>query len=233
MNSYRFTFEIDNSISCGWLIFTKSKYIRYRLGLGYIFISVPTSYKLYSQRKLNKFLEIYCKNISSTTSITKQPGIIDENSVHSGYIYILGEQKTFSFRTDKNAGDVDFSFVNWLDLERKLKSILKPVVGRLIEKGLKKLNITTNIKIKFSKASSFLGALQHKVGDVDNYVMKINLFVAHFSENIIEALVFHELCHLLYSNHGKGFYNTLYKICPDYDSLSEALKLGYYKGVQE
>ncbi len=41
---------------------------------------------------------------------------------------------------------------------------------------------------------------------------------------VCEAIVCHEVCHLLEHNHGEGFYNLLYKICPEYDKAEHWLK---------
>ncbi|MFI3240977.1 MAG: SprT family zinc-dependent metalloprotease [Alphaproteobacteria bacterium] len=42
---------------------------------------------------------------------------------------------------------------------------------------------------------------------------------------VADSIVAHEVCHLKEHNHGDGFYNLLYKICPDYDKAEHWLKL--------
>ncbi len=41
---------------------------------------------------------------------------------------------------------------------------------------------------------------------------------------VCEAIVCHEVCHLVEHNHGKDFYSLLYKICPEYDKAERWLK---------
>ena len=45
-----------------------------------------------------------------------------------------------------------------------------------------------------------------------------------FEIQIIEYVIFHELCHLVYPNHSKDFWNLLEKICPNYKVYKKILK---------
>lgn len=42
--------------------------------------------------------------------------------------------------------------------------------------------------------------------------------------SIIDYVVVHELCHLKYNNHSKGFWKYLGMIMPDYEKRREKLK---------
>ena len=44
------------------------------------------------------------------------------------------------------------------------------------------------------------------------------------NENIIDAIIVHELCHIVHANHGKEFYNLVRNYIPDYDEKNKWLK---------
>ncbi|MEG1009320.1 MAG: M48 family metallopeptidase, partial [Clostridia bacterium] len=43
-------------------------------------------------------------------------------------------------------------------------------------------------------------------------------------ENIVDAIIIHELCHIIYPNHSKEFYNLVKKYKSDYDECNNWLK---------
>lgn len=51
----------------------------------------------------------------------------------------------------------------------------------------------------------------------------INPYVARYSKEIIEYIVFHEFCHLKYKNHTKSFYDMLKKYKPNYETLAKQI----------
>ena len=62
-----------------------------------------------------------------------------------------------------------------------------------------------------------------------NYCKSLNLI--KYSTNMLfkpletyEALVCHELSHIIEQNHSIRFYNVLYSICPNYKQLSKIMK---------
>lgn len=43
-------------------------------------------------------------------------------------------------------------------------------------------------------------------------------------ENAIDAVIVHELCHIVHPNHSKQFYNLVKKYIPDYEEIDKYLK---------
>ncbi len=50
------------------------------------------------------------------------------------------------------------------------------------------------------------------------------LSLAHYSREIIDAIIVHELAHHFQRNHQKGFYDIVYRYCPHYDELHKKLR---------
>jgi len=61
----------------------------------------------------------------------------------------------------------------------------------------------------------------------------INAYLLHYSKDIIDAIIVHELAHNFYYDHSKDFYNFIYQYCPNYKALHKELRLGNFEGVKK
>lgn len=43
-------------------------------------------------------------------------------------------------------------------------------------------------------------------------------------EDKVDAIIVHELCHIIHKNHSKEFYNLVKKYIPNYDEIDKWLK---------
>ena len=51
----------------------------------------------------------------------------------------------------------------------------------------------------------------------------------HYSLEIIDSIVIHELAHYYYHDHSHSFYNMVLKYCPNYKELQRKLTYGERK----
>ena len=56
-----------------------------------------------------------------------------------------------------------------------------------------------------------------------------SLELIHFSPEIIDSVIIHELAHDFYRDHSIRFYNVVYQYCPNYDSLRNKMVKGEFK----
>ena len=56
------------------------------------------------------------------------------------------------------------------------------------------------------------------------YNLSFNFKLMQFRQEVIDYVIFHELCHLIEMNHSKSFWSLLKKFCPDYKFLKRELK---------
>ena len=56
------------------------------------------------------------------------------------------------------------------------------------------------------------------------YNLSFNFKLMQFRQEVIDYVIFHELCHLIEMNHSKSFWSLLKKFCPDYKFLKSELK---------
>ena len=61
------------------------------------------------------------------------------------------------------------------------------------------------------------------------HALSFQIDLIHYSPEIIETVVIHELAHEFERNHSKNFYNIVYKYCPMYKDLQRKLKKGIHK----
>ena len=52
----------------------------------------------------------------------------------------------------------------------------------------------------------------------------LNLALAAFDDSVVEYVVIHELCHMLFPNHSKEFWGAVEMYCPDYKKQRGVLK---------
>ena len=57
--------------------------------------------------------------------------------------------------------------------------------------------------------------------------MSLNLALIHAPLDCIEYVVVHELCHLRYHGHGRGFYQLLEVLMPDWKARRQTLEAGW------
>lgn len=149
------------------------------------------------------------------------------------YIYILGKKKEIKYieRDVKRVnvdikedyievivpkGKIDYDLVE-KHLDKKLKEIAVVEIERAINKYLKLTGLTIN-SLSVRKFKSIWGNCSSKKD------IKINQNVIWFTRKEIEYVCLHEICHLKYMNHQKGFWNMVEKYMPDYKNSIKAMK---------
>lgn len=59
--------------------------------------------------------------------------------------------------------------------------------------------------------------------DKDFQTICINPYIAMYSKEVIEYIIFHEFCHLKYKTHSKKFYDMLKKYKPNYEAIAKQI----------
>lgn len=225
----------DKDYLC-WIHYTNSHRFICRIEYGYLIFSVPEVFrdKRYSKDMINFIKEISYETVTKETH-TIVSGLIPSKKDAPGYIYLLGNKYNFYFADVKRTifdGDT-FLFSSWGVLENKLKSEIRPYILQLIAENCAKLGVNVDIDLKFTSAASFSGCLSYRFKNKEVLTMKINRFVGHFHPSVINGLIAHEVCHVLYKNHKQEFFDAVYKICPNYDENMQCLHYGYFGGLNE
>lgn len=177
---------------------------------GHIYMTLKDNVSIYEiQKKLARTLsKSRIDKLSSSLYITDY------------YVDVLGVRRRLVnlSKGQNRISKEDFVVDRLSQIDKKLKDLLKDIIASRVEKYSKIMNIPTSYQVKITSMRSSVGK---------NYYMK-NLLtfdhkLIHFSLEIIDSVVIHELTHYFVQNHSKEFYDILLKYCPNYKILSQKL----------
>ena len=163
---------------------------------GELLISAPY---LTSMRRIDEFVN---KSLPSLLNkIQKRPSDIDEN----GY-YFFGQYQTRGGLSDE-------------DIQKFLKQeLLQYCTERTLYFGAL-MGVTPSYKVSVRSMSTRYG-----VNSAKTHRITYATDLAYYDRKIIDAIIVHELAHHFQRNHQKGFYDIVYRYCPDYDRLHTLLR---------
>ena len=174
----------------------------------------------------------YIKVISSEINTIKQ-WKTGEKIYYKGIEYTIQREKTTKSRISIEINEKENIFKimipeNILQEEAKIyvdklvKKLLKRQTENLIYNKLPYWSEITGIKyneVKIRDATSRYGSCMPS---------KKNLYFSSrlimLSENKVDAIIVHELCHIVCKNHNKQFYNLVEKYIPNYNEVDKWLK---------
>ena len=96
-------------------------------------------------------------------------------------------------------------------------SVFKPYIINKVQSA----SLQTGIKIKGIRTSV---AKKRWGSCTAKNLINFNLSLCLLPENLIEYVIFHELCHVLQKNHGKQFYALLNCVMPNHKEMATQLK---------
>lgn len=195
------------------IIHKRIKNIHYRfVDDGFVISCHSLTPKYIVLQGLNKYAETLIKR-----SIKVKP--IDAN-----YIYLYGVKVPL-----QESGKISFtdgeeiSYKDHKDLLKKLNTkFLKIVTNRT--NYYANLMHLPNYSVKIRNMKSRYGSNFKQKKEIH-----YSTILQHYSFEIIDSVIIHELSHELVQNHSKEFYNVVYKYCPNYKALRKKLNKGEYK----
>lgn len=113
------------------------------------------------------------------------------------------------------------------NIKRLIKKMLRENLKAVISKRLEVLSKLTNISynsFKITDAKTRFGSCIPKSRNL-NFTLRLMML----DIEKIDAVIIHELCHIVYPNHSKDFYNLVKKYSPNYDKIDKWLKNNSYK----
>lgn len=207
-----FSYLVDGKSFVVEITYKRIKNIHYKFRNGVFQVSCPF---YTTQKSIIIGLDKYAEKLIKLEN--KTPPFTDD------YVYIFGFKVPI-----KNINEINFdnglkiAFKNKENLEKKLRTLLLETITsrvRFYEKQLglepyfvKVRNMTTRYGVnnKYKKTLTFATML------------------IHYSYEIIDSIILHELCHEFYYNHSKSFYDVLYRYCPKYDICRKKLRKGIF-----
>lgn len=189
----------------------KMKNIRYLLRDDVFYISAPyLASKASIERGLNKFAE-------KLINARKPKAEGDE------FIYLFGTSYPL-----KESGNIVFNdarminFSSREDLNKKLRRYFLSFVTSRVRLYEKKMNLAAH-NVRVRKMKTRYGSNSKATNTVS-----FSLTLLHYSVDIIDSVVVHELSHSVHFDHSAKFYAVVYKYCPNYNELHHKLNKGIF-----
>ncbi len=183
---------------------------------GQIYLSVTPSY---NKRKLTSLFET-----ALSESLVKK--FNSEPYVGKDYIYITGKKHRLVVLNEGSMRDRMDDYVTRRreNIRPELRKLAYDVYLNEIRKIEKEMGIRKPHSLKVTKMTAAVGKHYQQKN-----LITLDESLIHYSIDIIDSVVCHELCHYYYQNHSKEFYDLLLRFCPDYKALKKKLTYGVKK----
>lgn len=191
-------------------------------------------------RQLEKIIkeneeEIYIqyKKITATENSNIKHWQNGEKIMYKGEDYIIKlkerEDKLIKIFINKEEKNLEIEIPENMNEEEKKEEIDKAI------KKLFKINTNAMIseKLPYWSQKTKIEYKQYKIGDATSKFGSCipSKKILHFSNRLImlpedkvDAIIVHELCHIIYANHSKDFYNLVKTYIKNYDEINKWLK---------
>ena len=192
----------------------KMKSIRYTFRNGVFRVSAPKYFV--TKKRIVDGLDRFAERLIKSDHKSKARG--------TDYIYILGIKVSI-----KDEGEIRFTdndvikYINIEDLDKKLKKWFLKLVENRHRYYEQLMKIKKPYKVRVRKMSSRYGSNSSMT-----HAITYSLILMHYSCDVIDSVIIHELAHDKVHDHSKKFYDVVYKYCPNYDYLHRLLRKGEF-----
>lgn len=195
--------------------YQRNAYLRYKNGDFYVTCPLLTSKKHilnFVQKSGPKILQKLQKPIQQNYSFEE------------GFIHLFGRafelKISDKFRIEEN---IVFAPNNEV-LDKNLRNLLVKYLETSVRKYEQLMGIHQPYQISVKKMKTRYGS-----NSLKTHRLHFQIDLVHFSYEIIDSVVVHELAHEFYRNHQRGFYSCVLKYCPNYYELKRKLRKKVYQ----
>lgn len=225
VNNFSFEIEFENK-KYKSIIKTnkKSKYIRLKITEDLIFVF--TINYLISMNDIKYFLQVYKTAISERLNKIQNATFFNPlNNV----ISLLGKEHKLEIVSTKNNNKYEIGYKNITlylrsdeDKEKVIRKILKKEAEKYIIPRAYELAKKNNFEVNEIKIKWMIGCWGN-CRKLSKKILFSSKLIAYPKE-VIDYVIFHELCHLIEANHSSNFWNLVSHFCPWYKSAKKVLK---------
>lgn len=166
----------------------------------------PKKFRSYNKGELLQFYDAFKLSVNYIKgSSTKSRATLKDGALN------------IELKESINEGEVD------LAVSKKVKAFVSKRYKPIIETRLHEINNIYNLgkveKVVLRNSTTNWGSCNHKKGYIN---ISLRLLLA--PKFVVDAVLIHELCHLVHPNHSKSFWNLVYSIYPEYKKANNWLK---------
>ncbi len=219
IRSYKTSRHLKMYFKADILYISKPKYISKKKAIEFI---EENKLELYNKYKKIKDQDAGAKywNTGDTFSLRGEKYIIDAKEIEANKIKVQidDEKKKIYIEYPIELNDE----LKKENIDRVIKKLLRNNTEVLLEKRVPYWSKITNIDYKMFKVndatSKFGSCIPSKK------ILHFSSRLIMLPEEIIDGVIVHELCHIIYPNHSKDFYNLVRKYKTNYDDINKWLK---------
>ena len=203
----KMTYELDGQVYEVEIIYKRIRNIHFRFENEKYLISCP---KRTPVSMIKSGLDKYARKLRDRSTKTQAFG--------DDYIYLFGQKVAVSYPGSLFLdAETKINFKDQDDLIKKArKSFLNYMQGRtLYYEGLMK---SPHYLVKVRQMKSRYGSNNRHAKTIT-----YSLTLLHYSPEIIDSVIVHELAHCFVYNHSDKFYRVVYNYCPRYDEFRKKL----------
>ena len=181
--------------------------IHFRFEDGAFRISCP---KRTPERMIKSGLDKYARKLRDRSVKTQALG--------EDYIYLFGQKVNVSYPGSLSLdNETNITFKDQEDLLKKIrKYFLKYMTSRTVLFAERMNAPLYTVKVRQMKS-------RYGSNNRHSKTITYSLALLHYSPDIIDSVVVHELAHCFVYDHSNNFYRVVYKYCPEYDVLRKKL----------
>ena len=185
---------------------SRQRNIYYRYRKDGFYVSAPY---LVSQKTIVKGLDKFSEKL-----IIQFEKTTTNYSFENDFVYLAGERVSLKSLNIENSQELSIF----------LQKNAEILITELVRKNEEIMGISEPYKVKVKPTERQFGSNSKRT-----HTLSFQLNLIHYSKEIIESVVVHELAHDFERNHSKNFYNIVYRYCPNYKELQKKLKKGIHK----
>ncbi len=141
------------------------------------------------------------------------------------FIYLLGSKiDIYSSGVIRFSDDSEIKYSSKEELDDKLKKFFLKFITNRVRFYEHRMNLSP-YKVRVKNMTTRYGSNSRR-----SKSLSFALVLMHYSLDVIDSVVVHELAHEYYFDHSKNFYNIVYQYFPSYDEAHYKLRKGIYHG---
>ena len=190
------------------------KSIRYTYKDGVFKVSAP--YLFVTQKQIEEGLDKYAQKLLALDVRTK--------ASDKDYIYLLGMKVPLN-----ESGEITFNdgsvikYKNREDLEKKLIKWFLILIEKRHRYYENIMGVKSPYKVRVRKMRTRYGSNAKQTHSIT-----YSSILMHYTVDVIDSVIVHELAHDSVRDHSQKFYNVVYKYCPNYKALHKRLRKGEF-----
>ena len=218
-------FYIDKKLIYVYVEPKRNKHMYLRVKSNHIYCSIPygTPERIYSQ-----FIK---KHIHAFTEYLQKMEKNEKISIIYDFLYFNGKKYDFKRLAGFHKSSVEIYNENLYvkTIDSSNEEVMKAIIKFLENKLQKYLNVSINNWVKkMSLSPHVFKIIKRKtvwgLNMVNQQIIKFSYKLAHYTNEVIDYVVVHELVHSIQPNHSYEFWNIVKKYYPKYKDVKLILK---------